>query len=117
MTHDVMRTKKAIDSFTLARARQVVNHGFTSVNDDKRNGNGQLADAAACYALADSAGRELLKSIWPWSSAWFKPAKSDSIEDRKRDIEKAGALLLAEWERLDRAQEVAEDGGDSVASL
>ncbi len=36
---------------------------------------------------------------WPesWASCWFKP------KDRRRDLIKAGALILAEIERLDRA--------------
>lgn len=105
MTHDVMRTKKAIDSFTLARARQVVNHGFTSAKDDRNNANGEMAEAAACYALAETEAKDLLNSLWPWDAAWFKPAPADDMEARKRDLEKAGALLIAEWERLDRIQE------------
>lgn len=103
MTHDVMRTKKAIDSFTLARARQVVNHGFTSEKDDRNNANGELAKVAACYAVPTVDTLPL----WPlkWDFGWFKPHKEDDTEGRKRDIEKAGALLMAEWERLDRLQE------------
>lgn len=102
MTHDVIRTKKAIDAFTLARARQVVNHGLTSSNDDAYE-EGQLAKAAACYSFgAEYPG---VSWSWPWSFDWWKPAQDNEPQNRKRDIEKAGALLLAEWERLDRIQE------------
>ncbi len=104
MTHDVMRTKKAIDAFTLARARQVVNHGFTSAKDDRYR-SGELAEAAACYALAATESRDTLNSIYPWGLDSFKPSGEVDGEGRKRDIEKAGALLMAEWERLDRLQE------------
>lgn len=103
MTHDVMRTKKAIDAFTLARARQVVNHGYTSEKDDRLNANGELPHAAACYAAGyDNLGDFIL---WPWSEESWKPDETGTPEGRKRDIEKAGALLIAEWERLDRLQE------------
>lgn len=34
---------------------------------------------------------------WPWGAGTFKPS-----EDRRRDMVKAAALLLAEIERLDR---------------
>lgn len=101
--HDVMRTKKAIDAMTIARARQVVNHGFTSESDDK-NIMGEMAKAAACYALGFTHFNGA--SVWPfsWSIKWWKP----SNESRKRDIEKACALLIAEWERLDRIEEKGE---------
>lgn len=107
MTHDVMRTKAALDSFTRERARQVVNHGFKAGGDDKHV-DGQLSDAAACYALGsgyDRAGKPSALWRWAFPLSWWKPAQDDEPQNRKRDIEKAGALLLAEWERLDRIQE------------
>lgn len=112
MTHDVMRTKAAIDAFTLARARQVVNHGFSSDDDDHYEG-GELADAAACYALGEDyyhSGNPGTLWPWPWPLGWWKPSPDNEPQNRKRDIEKAGALLLAEWERLDRMQERRAEG-------
>jgi len=35
--------------------------------------------------------------VWTWERAWWKPTT------RRRDLVKAGALILAEIERLDRA--------------
>lgn len=107
MTHDVMRTKKAIDSFTRERARQVVNHGFKTVGDDAYV-DSQLADAASCYALGadyDRAGKPSALWRWAFPLSWWKPSPDNEPQNRKRDIEKAGALLIAEWERLDRLQE------------
>jgi len=46
---------------------------------------------------------------WPWDPQYFKPWKKDSAGeytteiDRERCLVKAGALILAEQERLDRA--------------
>jgi len=42
---------------------------------------------------------EALRGCWPikWMAAWFKPT------DPRRDLVKAGALCIAEIERLDRA--------------
>lgn len=34
---------------------------------------------------------------WPWGSSWWKP------KDPRRDLVRAGALILAEIERIDRA--------------
>ncbi|GAG33310.1 unnamed protein product, partial [marine sediment metagenome] len=36
--------------------------------------------------------------IWPWDPSWWKPT------DERRNLEKAGALIVAELERLDRLE-------------
>ena len=81
------------------RQRQISTEGWTPEHDDTHI-NGEMAQAAACYTL-NAAGwkTEALRGCWPmaWASAWFKPA------DQRRDLVKAGALILAEIERLDRA--------------
>lgn len=78
------------------RNRQVIAEGYGPAHDDQHS-HGELADAAACYA-AGSASLETGsgRSVWPriWA---YKP------KDRRRDLIRAGALILAELERLDRA--------------
>ena len=44
---------------------------------------------------------------WPWVRRWWKPT------DRRRDLVKAGALILAEIERLDRIEREAMVNGNS----
>ena len=87
------------------RVRQITVEGWTSVADDAR-GIGDLAAASACYALFAAerdiwrdAGKHKLypPMYWPWHKDWWKPT------NRRRDLVKAGALILAEIERLDRA--------------
>lgn len=73
------------------RRRQIEAEGWTPYHDDE-HGNGELARAAACYALG-----KILNGYWPWSPRWWKP------KDRRRDLIRAGALIVAEIERLDRA--------------
>lgn len=84
----------------IERQRQIDAEGFTSVHDDQHT-NGELAKAAACYAFP-----EFSQMMWPtlWLRDWFKP----SPENRKREIIKAMALLAAEYERLERMEEVEE---------
>jgi hypothetical protein len=41
--------------------------------------------------------RKLIDHVWPWSREWWQP------KDRRRDLVRAGALIVAEIERLDRA--------------
>lgn len=102
------------------RTRQVLLEGWTPEHDDEHDG-GEMAVAAACYALvagvADphrdalrlfgplfSAATTPLEQMWPWDAGWWKP------KDRRRDLVRAGALVIAEIERLDRAGRRREDG-------
>lgn len=101
----------AINDIAAERRRQVVEEGWTAAHDDEHPG-GELAQAAAAYAYAaalpDSLRRivtgiyslsniQTLRDMWPWESRWWKP------KDRRRDLVRAGALIVAEIERLDRA--------------
>ncbi|SXD15116.1 hypothetical protein [Klebsiella quasipneumoniae] len=93
------RTVTAAAADVLAeRKRQVSAEGWTPGHDDEYE-HGELADAAGCYALSselfDCAGEP--PRPWPWPEEWWKPT------NRRRDLVKAGALILAEIERLDRA--------------
>ena len=70
-------------------------------DDDDVQRSEELAMAASVYASppqyrnCSSSGRPL---FWPWSIVWWKPST------RRRDLVKAGALILAEIERIDRAE-------------
>lgn len=82
------------------RQRQISAEGWTPEHDDE-HANGEMAGAAACYALAGIqhwAREQAIASFWPWEKAWWKPT------DPRRDMVKAGALILAEIERLDRKE-------------
>lgn len=94
-------TAAARDVFS-ERHRQVAAEGWTVVHDNSHQ-NGQLARAAACYAVSGSSDQSdqtaalLVSLAWPWDENWWKPTS------KRRDLVKAGALILAEIERLDRA--------------
>ncbi|HGL4483168.1 TPA: hypothetical protein ACKE6T_004383 [Klebsiella oxytoca] len=78
------------------RQRQITAEGWTPEHDDKYQ-HCEMAVAAACYIMADDDPRADVPELWPWPSEWWKPT------DVRRDLVKAGALILAEIERLDRA--------------
>ncbi|MDY1360597.1 hypothetical protein [Pseudomonas aeruginosa] len=84
------------------RRRQITAEGWTPEHDDQHS-HGQMARAAACYALAGSSAPNdgtaalLVSLAWPWDEQWWKPSTA------RRDLIKACALALAEIERLDRA--------------
>ncbi len=89
------------------RKRQVEVEGWTPEHDDEHNG-GELADAAACYALSAAGwSTYAARERWPWPLEWWKPSTA------RRDLVKACALALAEIERLDRV--AASQGGPSDA--
>ncbi|MDR3495335.1 MAG: hypothetical protein P4L82_12110 [Ancalomicrobiaceae bacterium] len=91
------------------RRRQVEVEGWTSEHDDTEHDSGDIAGAASCYALAaadslspysqgDGVDLDNPPEWWPWDRKWWKPNR----DDPRRDLVKAGALILAEIERLDR---------------
>ena len=80
------------------RERQQFVEGWTPEHDDKHPQDA-LAEAGACYAVGydHECRRNILGALWPWGDSWWKP------KDRRRDLVRAGALILAEIERLDRS--------------
>ena len=90
---------QAVLDVAAERRRQIEAEGWTPEHDDEHS-VGELAKAAACYALV-SAGfnPDATINVWPWHRLWWKPS------DKRRNLVKAGALILAEIERLDRMAE------------
>lgn len=97
-----MTLTKAANDVLAERRRQTEAEGFDTAHDDEHS-TGELADAAACYALGvysergDAGVPGDIPPYWPWDESWWRP------KDRRRNLVRAAALLLAEIERLDRA--------------
>ncbi len=77
------------------RQRQKAVEGWTSEHDDKY-GKSQLLWASSCYVLNTIQPFNRIPMDWPWAPEWWKPTNP------RRDMVKAGALILAEIERIDR---------------
>lgn len=102
--------KTGIQTIAEERERQVTEEGWEPSHDDNHQ-SGELADAAMAYAYAagDQArgqSLEYLKSLvpacevrWPWEDQWWKPS-----DDPRRNLAKAGALIAAEIDRLNRLE-------------
>ena len=94
-----------IELIAVERQRQIAVEGWTPEHDDEHDA-GQLSEAAACYAdLAAYQGSHVDSPIdkrppmgWPWSPDWWKPSP-----DLIRNLVKAGALIAAEIDRLQRS--------------
>ncbi|HHG5282899.1 hypothetical protein ACEPVM_16730 [Pseudomonas aeruginosa] len=76
------------------RRRQITAEGWTPDHDDLYCA-AELPRAAAAYIL--SGANDEAPAIWPFSAKWWKP------RDARSNYVRAGALILAEIERLDRA--------------
>lgn len=110
-------TMNAIDLIRQERERQQSVEGWTREHDSEHDG-GELAMAAACYAApepvyihreaeigalvnsGDRGDRRLRRAgyyhAWPWDEEWDKRNK----HDRQRQLVIAGALIVAELDRL-----------------
>lgn len=90
-------SKAAIDVLA-ERQRQQSAEGWTTEHDDDHS-CGEMALAASSYAQY-AHRKPIAPAIpfnWPWEPEWFKQ------QGPRRDLVKAGALILAEIERIDRA--------------
>lgn len=88
----------AAQDVSLERERQKAEEGWTAEHDDAHT-TGDLARAAAAYAMSAAGMMKNLTTLypWPWDYSWWKPMGA------RRDLVRAGALILAEIERIDRA--------------
>lgn len=96
---------KILQDIMAERHRQISEEGFSLERDRKEYPDGQLALAAACYAGGPqelfrlgprlSNGSHLYLPLWPWSRVWWKP------KDRRRDLIRAAALIVAELQRME----------------
>ena len=99
-----------IELIAAERERQITKEGWTPEHD-ATHAEGQLATAAACYAL-DYSGQMLggaeeqraASYFWPWDDEWWKPTPLDPV----RQLTKAGALIAAEIDRIQRLRTRAE---------
>ena len=77
------------------RYRQIRDEEWSPAHDDTHDAC-EMADAAACYALGQP--EPIIRQLWPWGWQWWKPT------DKRRNLIKAAALIVAEIERLDRTK-------------
>lgn len=86
------------------RWRQQDEEGWTPEHDDDHTG-AELIQAAVAYALAatpdspcsEDEPADFAVNWWPWDQTWWKPS-----DDPIPNLVKAGALLAAEIDRLQR---------------
>lgn len=87
----------ALLAIAAERRRQIDTEGWTPEHDDDHKG-GELARAGAAYAWVAGYRHPYPPSCWPWEREWWKP------QDKRRDLVRAGALIVAEIERFERSR-------------
>jgi len=107
-----------IAAITAERKRQIEAEAWTPEHDDEHDA-GEMAGAASAYALSAacqiSPYAEPLDEVpdaFPhtWSQEWWKPKTA------REDLVRAGALIAAEIDRLDREASAlfVDDGHDEA---
>lgn len=102
--------KTGIELIAEERQRQIEVEGWTQEHD-AIHGDQSIAYAAACYAIPKD-GRNIyagqgglsnvIRVLWPWDINWWKPTP----ENRIRELQKAGALIAAEIDRIQSKQKM-----------
>lgn len=96
----------AIQDVIDERQRQQWGEKFSTDHDDQHN-DGELAAAGAAYAInaadqmhpySQGDGGNEQPVFWPWAVEWWKP------KNPRRDLVRAAALIIAEIEKIDRAE-------------
>jgi hypothetical protein len=102
-----------IERIAAERKRQIEEEGFTAEHDDEFD-LGHLVDAAICYVMPEEMRNiqigirnptSLINELWPWDACWWNPTPDNRI----RELVKAGALVAAEIDRLQRLESKEEE--------
>lgn len=93
---------RALGDVAAERLRQRTEEGCSPGHDDGHT-NGELAAAGMCYAghaclTIQGLAQDTVPTPWPWADEHWNP------KNPRRDLVRAAALIIAEIERLDRAE-------------
>ena len=92
---------RGVTAIAQERRRQIEGERFAP-DADQQYVQGELAKAAACYVMRvalredEDPDATAVPSLWPWARCWWKP------KDRRSNLVRAGALIAAELDRMDR---------------
>lgn len=107
---EFVQSSQASIDVVAERRRQIDIEGWGFPNDDELIRD-ELAEAAIAYALPMSHSVGGVPNCWPFSPDQF------DLSDRRSNLVKAGAFIIAEIERIDRLRDGWEDGDDVDAEF
>lgn len=116
--------KSGVELIMDERKRQIEEEGWTAEHDD-RHGDGKLSLAACCYAMpvplfekVETSSKFLFQDPWPWDMSYDKRHRCKASDrgvrakpyeytpgERMDLLVKAGALIAAEIDRINRLRE------------
>lgn len=94
---------RGVTAIAQERRGQIEREGYAPSEDDAYTA-GELAKAAACYVMRvalredEDPDATAVPALWPWARCWWKP------KDRRSNLVRAGALIAAELDRMDREE-------------
>ena len=109
--------KTGIELIAAERERQITAEGWSPEHDDA-HAQSELSNAAACYlaagqaAVANGVPHPEILSLWPWEESWWKPA-----DDPVQNLVKAGALIAAEIDRINRRNDNRSWANDDLSLI
>jgi len=117
--------RSGIELIAEERKRQIEVEGWTKEHDAIHEDE-SMSYSAACYAIPQNgrniyAGQggisNIIRVLWPWEIKWWKPTPNDRI----RELQKAGALIAAEIDRIQSKQKTIkafelEDKTDNICN-
>lgn len=98
--------KTGVSLIAKERARQISAEGWTPEHDDEHT-SGELAGVAAMYIIESDIIPPRCPVGWPWERSWWKPS-----QDPIKNLVKAGALIAAEIDRLNRKAKTMSESKD-----
>lgn len=101
-----MSPQEARAAISAERKRQIESEGYDAAHDDVLNDGSLLRAAVIYYQFTVNPPLQIRADGaplgWPWDPAAWKP------RDARRNLERAGALAMAERDRLRRAHAITE---------
>ena len=104
VTEQVTHQPTGVELIARERERQIVEEGYGFDHDDCHS-SGSLVDAARAYCWAAGSKYRGVPLSWPWAAEEWKPS-----DNPIRNLVRAGALIAAEIDRLQRADTPDEEG-------
>jgi hypothetical protein len=115
VAHPGETAEPVLEEIAAERRRQIEVEGYDARHDDQPHVAKRLCHAAAAYIFGRTKfetyltrpgepTERVVTRLWPWADDTFKPG------DHRRNLIKAGALILAEIERMDRR--LTKEGGE-----